>query len=179
MRSLLFIIVLLNSTFLYSDNEFKDNSNELIKHLAQNLKKTLVNAIKTKGLVGAVEQCNIEAPIISQNISSKNLKVSRIASKNRNLKNKATFEQEEVLKFFEQEISLGKSPKNLFKVLETKDSIQYLKPIVTGKVCLACHGSNLSGELKAKIKQLYPNDLATGFEEGSLRGAFLVVKSKK
>ncbi len=179
MRIFLSIILLLNSTFLYSDNEFKDDSNELIQHLAQNLKKTLVNAIKNKGLVGAVEQCNIEAPIISQNISTKNLKVSRIASKNRNPENKATLEQVEVLKFFEQELSLGKSPKNLFKVVETEVSIQYLKPIVTGKVCLACHGSKVSGELKAKIKKLYPNDLATGFEEGSLRGAFLVEKIKK
>ena len=176
MRIFLSIILLLNSTFLYSDNEFKDDSNKLIQHLAQNLKKTLVNAIKNKGLIGAVEQCNIEAPIISQNLSTKNLNVSRIASKNRNPENKATLEQEEVLRFFEQEIAVGKSPKNLFKVLETQDSIQYLKPIVTGKVCLACHGSNVSGELKAKIKKLYPNDLATGFEEGSLRGAFLVEK---
>ena len=179
MRIFLSIILLLNSTFLYSDNEFKDDSNKLIQHLAQNLKKTLVNAIKNKGLVGAVEQCNIEAPIISQNLSTKNLKVSRIASKNRNPENKATQEQEQVLKFFEQEIALGKSPKNLYKVVETQDSMQYLKPIVTGKVCLACHGSNVSGELKAKIKKLYPNDLATGFEEGSLRGSFLVEKIKK
>ena len=179
MRIFLSIILLLNSTFLYSDSQFKNDSNELIQHLAQNLKKTLVNAIKTKGLIGAVEQCNIEAPIISQNISTNNLKVSRIASKNRNPKNKATIEQEEVLMFFEQEISLGKSPKNLYKVVETQDSIQYLKPIVTGKVCLACHGSDVSGELKAKIKKLYPNDLATGFKEGSLRGAFLVEKIKK
>ena len=178
MRIFLSIILLLNSTFLYSDNEFKVDSNELIQHLAQNLKKTLVNAIKNNGLVGAVEQCNIEAPIISQNLSTKNLKVSRIASKNRNPENKATIEQEQVLKFFEQEIALGKSPKNLYKVVETQDSMQYLKPIVTGKVCLACHGSNVSGELKAKIKKLYPNDLAIGFEEGSLRGAFLLEKFK-
>ena len=179
MRIFLSIILLLNSTFLYSDSKFKDDSNELIQHLAQNLKKTLVSAIKDKGLVGAVEQCNIEAPIISQNLSTKNLKVSRIASKNRNPENKATLEQEQVLKFFEQEITLGKSPKNLYKVVETQDSMQYLKPIVTGKVCLACHGSNVSGELKTKISKLYPNDLATGFKEGSLRGAFLVEKIKE
>lgn len=179
MRIFLSIILLLNSNFLYSDYEFKNDSNELIQHLAQDLKKTLVSAIKDKGLIGAVEQCNIEAPIISQNISTDNLKVSRIASKNRNPKNKATLEQGEVLRFFKQEMSLGKSPKNLYKLVETQDSIQYLKPIVTGKVCLACHGSNVSGELKAKIKKLYPNDLATGFKEGSLRGAFLVEKIKK
>ena len=179
MRIFLSIILLLNSNFLYSDYEFKNNSNELIQHLAQNLKKTLVSAIKDKGLIGAVEQCNIEAPIISQNISTDNLKVSRIASKNRNPENKATLEQIDVLRFFEQEMFLGKSPKNLYKLVETQDSIQYLKPIVTGKVCLACHGSDVSGELKAKIKKLYPNDLATGFKEGSLRGAFLVEKIKK
>ena len=179
MRIFLSVILLLNSTLLYSDNEFNNDSNELIQHLAQNLKKTLVNAIKNTGLVGAVEQCNIEAPIISQNLSTKNLKVGRIASKNRNPENKATLEQEQVLKFFEQEIALGKSPKNLYKVVETQDSMQYLKPIVTGKVCLACHGSKVSGDLKAKIKKLYPNDLATGFEEGSLRGAFLVEKFQK
>ena len=179
MRFFLSIILLLNSNFLYSDYEFKNDSNELIQHLAQNLKKTLVSAIKDKGLIGAVEQCNIEAPIISQNISTDNLKVSRIASKNRNPENKATLEQIDVLRFFEQEMSLGKSPKNLYKLVETQDSIQYLKPIVTGKVCLACHGSDVSGELKAKIKKLYPNDLATGFKEGSLRGAFLVEKIKK
>ena len=176
MRIFLSIILLLISTFLYSDSQFKNDSNELINLLAQNFKKTLVNAIKTKGLIGAVEQCNIEAPIISQNISTNNLIVSRIAVKNRNPENKATLVQVEVLRFFEQEMSLGKSPKNLYKLVETQDSIQYLKPIVTGKVCLACHGSNVSGELKAKIKKLYPNDLATGFEEGSLRGAFLVEK---
>ena len=118
MRIFLSIILLLNSNFLYSDNKFEDDSNELIQHLAQNLKKTLVNAIQTKGLVGAVEQCNIEAPIISQNLSTKNLKVSRIASKNRNPENKATLEQVEVLNFFDRELSLGKSPKNLFKVDE-------------------------------------------------------------
>lgn len=179
MRIFIPFILLLNSNFLYSDSQFNNESIELIQHLAQNLKKTLVSAIKDKGLIGAVEQCNIEAPLISQNLSTKNLKVSRIAIKNRNPKNKATLEQEEVLKFFEQELSLGKSPKNLFKVLETKDSIQYLKPIVTGKLCLACHGSKISGKLKAKIKKLYPNDLATGFEEGSLRGAFLLEKIEK
>ena len=115
MRILLTIILLLNSTFLYSDNDFKDNSNELIQPLAQNLKKTLMNAIKDKGLIGAVEQCNIEAPIISQNISTENLKISRIASKNRNPDNKATPVQEQVLKFFEKKISLGIT-KKLFKV---------------------------------------------------------------
>lgn len=179
MRVFLSIILLLNSTFLYSDNEFKNDANNLIKHLAQNLKKTLVSAMQNEGLSGAVEQCNIEAPVISQNMSTNNLIVSRIAIKNRNPDNKATSEQERIIKFFEQEISLGKSPKNLFKVIEKQDSIQYLKPIVTGKVCLACHGSNLSGDLKIKISELYPNDLATGFKEGSLRGAFLVEKIKK
>ena len=41
MRIFLSIILLLNSNFLYSDDEFKDDSNKVIQNLAQNLKKLL------------------------------------------------------------------------------------------------------------------------------------------
>ena len=64
-------------------------------------------------------------------------------------------------------------------MVETQVSIQYLKPIVTGKVCLACHGSDVSGELKAKIKKLYPNDLATGFERRFLKRCIFSRKNQK
>ena len=63
-------------------------------------------------------------------------------------------------------------------MLETQVSIQYLKPIVTGKVCLSC-SSNVSGELKTKISKLYPNDFFFRFKEGSIEITFLVEKIKK
>ena len=51
-----------------------------------------------------------------------------------------------------------------------------MKAIPTGEVCLKCHGSNVAPDVKAAIGELYPEDQATGFKAGELRGAFSVSK---
>ena len=38
----------------------------------------------------------------------------------------------------------------------------------------ACHGGTLDPEVTAKLKELYPQDAATGFKVGDLRGAFTI-----
>ena len=40
--------------------------------------------------------------------------------------------------------------------------------------CAMCHGSDIDPDLKAHIDSLYPDDAATGFEPGTLRGALLI-----
>ena len=42
-----------------------------------------------------------------------------------------------------------------------------------------CHGSGLDPALKAEIERLYPDDQATGFKAGELRGAFTVTIDDK
>ena len=51
---------------------------------------------------------------------------------------------------------------------------RFIKPILTGKVCLTCHGSEIEEGLAFRIKELYPNDRAIGFKLGEIRGAFSV-----
>jgi hypothetical protein len=41
-------------------------------------------------------------------------------------------------------------------------------------LCLTCHGSNLDADIAASIAERYPEDRATGFEAGDLRGVFWV-----
>ena len=53
---------------------------------------------------------------------------------------------------------------------------RFMKAIPPGAVCLKCHGTDLSPEVTAKMTELYPQDKATGYKEGDLRGAFVVVK---
>ena len=52
-----------------------------------------------------------------------------------------------------------------------------LLPIKLQSKCLACHGTadTISADVKTKLEKLYPNDQATGFSEGDLRGWFWVV----
>ena len=50
----------------------------------------------------------------------------------------------------------------------------YAEPIVTQGMCLVCHGSNIEAGVAARTAELYPEDQATGFAEGDLRGVFWV-----
>ncbi|MEM1413165.1 MAG: DUF3365 domain-containing protein, partial [Pseudomonadota bacterium] len=50
----------------------------------------------------------------------------------------------------------------------------YVEPIVTQPLCLACHGAELAPEIRTALAEQYPEDRATGFEAGALRGVFWV-----
>ena len=53
-------------------------------------------------------------------------------------------------------------------------TFRYMKAIPMGAVpCLTCHGAP-EPALNAEILRLYPQDRATGFAPGDLRGAFTV-----
>jgi hypothetical protein len=49
-----------------------------------------------------------------------------------------------------------------------------MKPIIMEAQCAACHGTAVAPEVKAKIDEFYPDDAATDFREGEIRGAFSV-----
>ncbi len=65
-----------------------------------------------------------------------------------------------------------------YEIVQTDDlrEFRYMKAIAIpkGAPCLICHGENIDPGLHAKIKGRYPEDEATGFKEGDLRGAFSV-----
>ena len=57
-----------------------------------------------------------------------------------------------------------------------KPVFRYMKAIPTQKPCLTCHGPNVSEPLGKTIAEFYPDDQATGFSLGELRGAFTIVQ---
>ena len=50
--------------------------------------------------------------------------------------------------------------------------VGYVEPIHTQALCLTCHGAALAEPVAERIAKLYPEDEATGFSEGDLRGLF-------
>jgi integrase len=46
----------------------------------------------------------------------------------------------------------------------------YVEPLATAPMCLACHGESIEPAVAAKLAALYPDDRATGFRAGELRG---------
>jgi hypothetical protein len=51
-----------------------------------------------------------------------------------------------------------------------------MKAIPTGEICLACHGESISPDVATAIREAYPQDQATGFSLGDIRGAFTLSK---
>ena len=56
--------------------------------------------------------------------------------------------------------------------------IGYAEPLYTMPLCVNCHGQNLKPEVAQQIKKLYPDDQATGFHAGDLRGLLWVEFSR-
>jgi hypothetical protein len=58
-------------------------------------------------------------------------------------------------------------------VADEKGMVHYFKPILLQPLCLNCHGNeelDISPAVLAMLKKEYPEDKATGFAAGDLRG---------
>jgi hypothetical protein len=146
--------------------------------LGQQLQQVLMRTLEESGPVAAVEVCQVQAPAIARGASSQAMQVGRTALRVRNPANTADAWEERVLGDFERRIARGEDPAGLetFVIRHADGQRQghWMKAIPTGGMCLTCHGNALDPALQQVIEQRYPEDQATGFEPGSLRGAFSV-----
>ena len=152
-----------------------------IKMLGTELKSHLKKALKADPSgVKALEFCASKAMQITKEVNSKlpdGASVRRTALRVRNPKNAPDPIDEGVMGVFAQRASEHKlTPQNIVKI-DDGTHIRYYKPLLTQAVCLKCHGENVSDELKAKIKEFYPDDNALGFKNGDFRG--VIVSSVK
>jgi hypothetical protein len=153
-------------------------ANAAVQALAGTLKGELEAAMKTGGPVEAMSICNTKAPAIAEAVSATTgMNISRVSLKNRNPDvGKANDWQIAVLNDFEAKKAAGTAPSDLVYSQVVDNEFRFMKAIPTGAVCLKCHGTDLSPAVTAKLTELYPSDKATGYKEGDLRGAFVVVK---
>jgi len=160
-----------------------ENAKAAVKSLGGTLQGHLQKAMKSGGPVNALAVCNTKAPEIAGAVSSEQgMQISRVSLKNRNPDmGEPTLWQSKVLEEFESRKAGGEKPVTLSysEVVEHggQQEFRFMKAIPTGKLCLTCHGTNISPAVQKKITALYPQDKAVGYKEGDLRGAFVVVKS--
>jgi len=162
----------------YTDQEIKQIAKKAIQTVGGKLKHTLGQKVKKSGFENAAIFCSKEAMSLIKEASStlpKGVSIKRITNKPRNQKNQAIKEQILVLEELENKQKLGKMPKMLVKKI-SKSHFQVYKPLVIGNKCLSCHGDNstLNQDAYKVISKNYPNDKATDYKLGQLRGAFLV-----
>jgi cytochrome c553 len=176
------ILVLLLSLATLSANAAEPNpaDRELAKRLATELKGALSSALQTSP-EHAIAVCNEQAPQIAAKIATDaNVQIGRTALKLRNPKNAPSEWQRAVLLDFQNRLKSGEAIGALEYSAAVKTGAQtehrYMKAIPTEPLCLTCHGKQLTPSLQQAIRAKYPNDAATGFDVGDIRGAVYVVR---
>ena len=157
-----------------------DDTKPIIKQFAESLKSELQQAMKTGGPVAAINACNTQAPVITHKSGQAGWEVARTSLQWRNPDNQPDVWERKQLNRFQTQLTEGANPDTLWAVEETETHIRVMKAIPTQAICLTCHGdaATLNPDVKDTLSQLYPNDKATGYKLGELRGAFTLIKMK-
>lgn len=150
--------------------------------LQRDLLAALTEAISASGPGGAIGVCNDKAPQIASKISADaSLDIGRTAMRLRNPANAPDTWEKDQLDYFAAQLAAGKPPAGMerYRAEQGPDGwrLRWMRPIVLQPMCTSCHGKNVDSGMLEVIGALYPQDQATGFEVGDLRGAFTATVS--
>ncbi len=144
----------------------------------------LTDAIATGRPEGAIAVCRDKAPQMAKAASEKSgWAIRRVSLRNRNPKAVPDAWETEVLADFDRRAAAGESPATLERaetvLADGKPMQRYLRALPTQQMCTACHGTpdQLTPEVTAKLRELYPEDRAVGYAPGQLRGAIALKRA--
>jgi hypothetical protein len=163
---------------LSRESDLRKEAVNIVKTFSGKLKPKLKEAIQTGGLDHAIKICSIEAPKIANVLSGETgWSLRRVSLKPRNKSNALpdAFERKVLNKF--NYLQTKGEPSSSLEYSEIVDGkFRYMKAQAVEGVCLGCHGNSIPPEVKKLIYNLYPEDIATGYSLGQIRGAFSLVK---
>lgn len=140
------------------------------------LGKNLMGQIQKNGVIAALDFCNIQAlPITDSMATVHKAHIKRVTDKPRNPQNLANAVEAVHIETFKKQVAAGEEPAPI--VTTSGKQVDFYYPIVTNNMCLKCHGTpgkELESTTLAKIKQLYPADMATGYGENQVRGIWSI-----
>lgn len=144
--------------------------------IMEDAKKTLGGELKAAmergGIAEAVSYCNLNATGISESVGQKyNATIQRVTDKPRNPANAAN--AEELVQLEKWRGILASKSGQVVTSEETATERHFYMPIKIDAFCTTCHGipgETLTLENQAIINKKYPEDKATGYSVGDLRG---------
>jgi hypothetical protein len=147
----------------------EEKASTLLAPFKRELKAALLDGMAA-GPAAAIDACKLEAPAIARRLSVDGVIVGRTSHRLRNPDNTAPDWVSPVLaEYLEQD---GDWKPGLVDIGGERKG--YVEPIAMQALCASCHGSALAPEIAERIAALYPEDQATGFDVGDLRGVFWV-----
>lgn len=135
--------------------------------LMEKLKSRLMGVVSKDGVAAAISVCKEDAPQLAKEVSEEQgLSIGRTSFRLRNSANRPP----------DWAVTLVAEKVAEPTYLANEDRLAAWLPIPTGPMCLNCHGTKegIAADVLAALEEKYPDDQATGFEEGDLRGWFWV-----
>lgn len=150
----------------------------IVKEAGALLSSNLLAAIQAKGLTNALAYCSVKALPLAELVATGNkVELRRVSHRARNPQGKADAFESEVLRHFQSQLAPNQPPPPLL-TSNRADTVTFFAPIVINNpLCLQCHGEpgkDITPENLAFIRGLYPQDAATGFKVGDLRGMWRI-----
>lgn len=146
--------------------------------LGQDLVGLLLGALERGGPMEAIGFCSDSAQVRTARHAAQGVSVRRISDRVRNSANRPDDRERRLLAVMIQDHAEGRGAEviEMFAAPDGSRHLQYLRPIVVGERCLACHGdpAGFPAELRRRLADRYPDDSATGYRAGDFRGAISV-----
>ncbi len=160
-----------------AQNEYLALGKEITQKTFKLLSRNLMTQMKQGGPPQALPFCNSQAILLTDKIAGQeHVRIKRVSKLFRNGNNKPSKIEIGIIEDYE----IKKLQGNLLApVLLSRPSgePQFYAPIIINSKCLVCHGvvgEQVSKTTDSLIKTLYPNDLATGYKVGDLRGIWSI-----
>ncbi|MCR9115378.1 MAG: DUF3365 domain-containing protein [bacterium] len=128
----------------------------------------LMEVMKAKGPAAAIEVCSNEAKEIAKAVGKEHgVAIGRTSVKLRSPDNKPPA-------WVKPLIAKAKAEPQVVDLPHGHTGV--LLPIKLKAKCVVCHGptDKIAADVKTRLAKLYPDDQATGFQEGDLRGWFWI-----
>ena len=137
---------------------------DAIQTMAGRLMGELATALDEDGPDGAIEVCSMRAPEIAAMVSNEYGVV--LGRTSHRLRNTSNLPPEWAEQLVQDEVAVPTW------LVGPDGQIAGLLPIQTKAECGMCHGprEEIPDEVRTKLDEFYPDDDATGFAEGDLRG---------
>lgn len=142
------------------------------------LSSNLMTAFSQGGVSNALQFCSTAAQPLTASVADTNqIVIRRISHKARNPKNRAGAAELAILDEFRATLAAGRPVAPLVQTNAPGGATFFAPIVLNNPLCLNCHGQSgpeIKPEHQEIIRQLYPEDQATGFKLGELRGLWRI-----
>ncbi|MGR8921910.1 MAG: Tll0287-like domain-containing protein [Gammaproteobacteria bacterium] len=136
-------------------------------------KRSLMQALQVgmaSGIAPAIEACRVAAPELAASLGGEGVRIGRSSHRLRNPDNAPPAWLVPLMDAYLADAD-DRRPR---QVALPDGRTGYTEPILLKPMCVTCHGERLAPDVAEAIAVRYPEDAATGFKAGELRGVFWV-----